>query len=301
MIHELSILIPTRNDACLPQVEALQRLASRIDGLRYEIIVSDDASDDKEVLQQNAPINGMEHCSLLLRPENAGRAANRNFLAQQAHYGWLLYLDCNVKIPNEQFLIRYLEVDQVDVVNGGIFAENNQALAHHNLRYMYEKKIEPKHLAPQRQNRPYQSFRTSNFMVRRAVILKYPFDETVPGYGYEDVLFGKTLCENGISIKHIDNPVVMTHFEPNEKYVAKVEESLHTLHALRHELADYSSLLHAVETLQKKHLIPLYKQFFNANARRIRNNLIGKSPSIKWLNLYKLGYYLSIEDDAQAK
>lgn len=296
MIHELSILIPTRNDVCLPQVKTLQQLASQIDDLNYEILVSDDASDDQEALRQNAQINSLEHCSLLLRPENHGRAANRNFLAQQARFEWLLFLDCNVKIPNERFLRNYLESDQADVMNGGIFAEDDKTLKRHNLRYLYEKKIEPQHVAEQRRNKPYQSFRTSNFMIRREVMLRFPLDETVPGYGYEDVLFGKTLCENGIPINHIDNPVVMTHFENNETYVTKVEEAMRTLHAMRYELNGYSPLLDAVETLQKKHLTPLYRQFFHANAKRIRNNLVGKSPSIRWLNLYKLGYYLSLPE-----
>lgn len=300
MIHELSILIPTRNDVCLPQVKTLQHLASEIEGLRYEILVSDDASDDPEVLRQNAQINEIEHCKLLLRQENKGRAANRNYLAETAQYEWLLFLDCNVKIPTERFLLDYLETDHADVVNGGIVAENDKTLSRHNLRYMYEKKIEPKHSASQRKSKPYQSFRTSNFMVRREVMLRYPLDETVPGYGYEDVLFGKALCEHGISIDHIDNPVVMTHFETNEAYIAKVEEAMHTLHALRNELTGYSPLLSAVESLQKRHLILLYKQFYHTNERRIRNNLTGKKPSLRWLNMYKLGYFLSIEDRAHA-
>lgn len=296
MIQELSILIPTRNDICLPQVETLQRLASAIEGLQYEILVSDDASDDPSVTQQNARINTLEHCTLLQNQKNLGRAANRNLLAQKAQYPWLLFLDCNVKIPNEQFLKSYLEVENSPVINGGIFAETDKALARTNLRYMYEKKIEPKHTAEQRQQRPHQSFRTSNFMVRRKVMLEHPLDETVPGYGYEDVLFGKALCESGINIKHIDNPVIITHFEANAQYVAKIEEAMRTLHALRNELIGYSPLLDAVNTLQNKHLTPLYKQFFNANAKRIRNNLVGKSPSIRWLNFYKLGYFLSLEN-----
>lgn len=298
MIHELSILIPTRNDVCLPQVRTLQHLASKIEGLRYEIIVSDDDSDDLEAIRQNARINKIENCTLLLQQENKGRAANRNFLARQANFDWLLYLDCNVKIPTDRFLQNYLESDHVDVVNGGIVAESDKTLSRHNLRYMYEKKIEPKHSPNQRKSNPYQSFRTSNFMVRREVMLRCPLDETVPGYGYEDVLFGKALCEHCIPIDHIANPVVMTHFETNETYMAKVEEAMHTLYALRHDLKDYSPLLSAVESLQKRHLTPLYKQFYHANARRIRNNLTGKKPSLRWLNMYKLGYFLSIEDSA---
>ena len=296
MIHELSILIPTRNDVCLQQVSALQQMASGIDGLRYEIIVSDDASTDVETLRQNAEIDQIDHCKLLRRTENTGRAANRNFLAQNANCDWLLFLDCNVRIPNERFLRNYIETDQADVVNGGIFAETNKSLSNSNLRYLYEKKIEPAHTASERNKRPYHSFRTSNFMVRRSVMLNHPLDESVPGYGYEDVLFGKTLCDNKIHILHIDNPVVITQFESNEQYVAKVEEAMRTLHALQDKLAGYSPLLAAAEKLRKTGLTNAFRRFFSAKSDAIRANLTSDSPSIKWLNVYKLGYFLSLND-----
>lgn len=296
MIRQLSILIPTRNDACLHQVEALQKIASMVDGLQYEIIVSDDNSTDPEAIKQNEIIATLENCQVLHRTENLGRAANRNYLAQNARFDWLLFLDCNVKINNEDFLKKYLEQEQADVVNGGIFAETDKQLARHNLRYQYEKSVELKHSASQRQQRPYKSFRTSNFMVRRDVMLAHPLDETVPGYGYEDVLWGKTLCENKLKINHIDNPVAITHFESNATYIAKVEEAMHTLHTLRHDLIGYSPLLAKVESMQKNHMISLYLLAYKPFTNCIRKNLIGDKPKIKLLNFYKLGYYLSIKD-----
>lgn len=299
MIRELSILIPTRNDICLPQIETLQRMASSIEGLKYEILVSDDASSDEEVIRENEKINALEHSTLLRQQINRGRAANRNFLAQKAQYPWLLFLDCNIKIPNERFLQNYLESDEAAVINGGVFAETDKSLERSNLRYMYEKKIEPMHIAEQRRQRPYQSFRTTNFLAHREVMLKHPFDETLTGYGYEDVLFGKALCDHGISIHHIDNPVMITHFESNEGYVAKVEEAMHTLHSLSKNLAGYSPLLSTVARLKKWHLTPLVNLYFNIFLKRIRKKLTGTSPSIKLLNPYKLGYYLSIEDQAE--
>ena len=60
MIRELSILIPCHNDLCLPQVKELQLCASAIDGLQYEIIVSDDASTNQEIIQQNTEIEEIE-------------------------------------------------------------------------------------------------------------------------------------------------------------------------------------------------------------------------------------------------
>ena len=295
--HPISILIPTRNDACIQQVAALQKMASAIEGLQYEIIVSDDNSTDSNAIAENSKINELENCILLKHTENNGRAANRNFLAQNAHYDWLLFLDCNVKIKNEDFLRKYLKNEGFSVVNGGIFAETDDNLAKHNLRYQYEKKIEPNHVASQRQQRPYQSFRTSNFMVRRDVMLAHPLDETVPGYGYEDVLWGKTLSDNKISIAHIDNQVTMTQFESNAAYVAKVEESMNTLYALSQELNGYSQLLATVDRLKKKHLTTIFKLFFKPFAKFIRKKLTGNKPKIKYLNLYKLGYYLSIKEN----
>jgi len=296
MIRQLSILIPTRNDACQHQVETLHEMASNINGLQFEIIVSDDNSTDAEAIRQNEKIDTMEHCKVLHRTENLGRSQNRNFLAQNASYDWLLYLDCNVKINNQDFLRNYLEQDNAEVVNGGIIAEYDKHLSKHNLRYQYEKKIESKHVASQRRQRPYQSFRTSNFMVRRDVMLANPLDENVPGYGYEDVLWGKTLCTKDIQINHIENHVVMTHFENNAAYVAKVEEAMRTLHALRHEMNGYSPLLSEVESLRKKHLIPLFTTFYKPLLKRIRKNLVGEKPQIRLLNIYKLGYYLSIKN-----
>lgn len=295
MIHELSILIPTYNDDCASQVAELQRRAASIDGLQYEILVSDDASTNKEIVQRNAQINLLEHCRLLPQPTNLGRAANRNILVKQAQYGWLLFVDCNVGFPNEGFIKNYLSTGAADVVNGGVSIPNDEQLSIQKLRYKYEQKIAPHHTAQQRQKRPYQSFRTTNFIARREVMLAHPFDETIVGYGYEDVLFGKRLCDAKISIQHIDNPVVITQFEPNEKYITKLEDAMHTLHDLRNELAGYSPLLATAERLKKTGLLPLARLAFKKTSKRLRQNLIGNRPQIGWLNAYKLGYFISIE------
>ena len=295
MIHELSILIPTFNDDCASQVIGLQRLASSTKGLSFEILVSDDASTNQEVVQRNAQINVLEHCRLFRQTKNMGRAANRNFLVRQANYEWLLFLDCNVGIPNESYLKNYLLADKADVVNGGVSIDHNEQLSSHNLRYKYEQKIAPHHTAQQRQLHPYQSFRTTNFMARREMMLAHPFDENITGYGYEDVLFGKRLHDAKISIQHIENPVIITQFETNEKYVRKLEEAMQTLHDLQNELTGYSPLLSTVNRLKKMGTLPLVKSTFRKTSQKMRQNLTGDNPRISWLNPYKLGYFISIE------
>lgn len=295
MIRELSILIPCHNDLCLPQVKELRRCASAIDGLQYEIIVSDDASTNQEIIQQNAEIEKFENCRLLRQTSNIGRAANRNALVNEAHYEWLLFLDCNIKIPTSDFIKNYLEAAHAEVVNGGVTIEADAQLEKNNLRYQYEKKIGSKHTAAMRQQRPYQSFRTTNFIARKEVMLRHPFDETISRYGYEDVLFGKRLHDDGITIQHIENQVAITHFETNEKYVSKIEEAMHTLHSLRQELDGYSPILYTTKLLDKLKLTSFVKWGFRKTATMMRRKLIGEKPHISWLNPYKLGYYISID------
>ena len=294
MINELSILIPTFNDDCFRQVEELQRAAVQIDGLRFEILVSDDASTDPDVVMSNAKINALENCRLLRHDINLGRAANRNFLVREAQYDWLLFLDCNVKINPKNFIQNYLQSEPADLIVGSVGVDEDPDLSVHNLRYMYEKKIQTKHDATHRQEHPYQSFRTTNFIARRSVMLNNPFDETLKGYGYEDVLFGKRLSEKGMNIRHIDNVVVMNHFEPNEKYVDKIEEAMRTLYGLRDELTGYSPLLSTANRLRKWHLSQIFLFCYQKLSELVRKNLTGETPSIKWLNLYKLGYFLSL-------
>lgn len=72
-------------------------------------------------------------------------------------------------------------------------------------------------------------------------MLRYPFDERFIHYGYEDVLCGKSLKDNHISILHVDNPLGYEHFIGNMSFIRKTEEeSLHTLYQFRTELQGYS-------------------------------------------------------------
>ena len=97
-IHALSILIPTYNDLCVNLVGALRQQAEHV-GLAYEILVADDGSTDADVIAKNSGINQWEHCQCLRQSQNIGRAAIRNFLARQAQYDHLLFIDSEAAMP----------------------------------------------------------------------------------------------------------------------------------------------------------------------------------------------------------
>lgn len=292
-ITELSVLIPTYNNSCTALVEQLSPLLEAA-GIRYEIIVADDGSTDGASVEANRRLADFPHCQYMIKVENAGSAATRNFLARQSHYAWLLFLDCDIELPSDQFITRYLTFStSAPVVNGGLQIVDDARLRT-NLRYRYEQSEAPNHTAQQRQQRPYQSFRSTNFLIRRDVMLQCPFDERFRRSGYEDVYFGKQLRQRHIGIAHIDNPVLMTEYEPNAAYVKKTENSLHTLYAFRQELRGYSRLLTFVCGIHIPAILWLIRLWHRLFKRIERHNLCSAHPYLFVFKLYRLGYFLTI-------
>lgn len=290
--HEISILIPVYNYICYPLVQEVQRQAVALD-IQYEILVADDGSTLKDTISANQSIDALESCRFIQRKANTGRSAIRNFLAKESRFGWLLFMDCDMEIDSPHFLQRYIEADDYDVVDGGIAVDNCQ-YNKQNLRYKYERHCAPQHTAEERTKHPYRSFRTTNFMVKREVILTHPFDERFLHYGYEDVLFGKMLFLNGLTILHIDNPLLLTDYEKNPVFVAKTEESLRTLHQFRNDLKGYSNLLTFIEGIHYPFITLLFKFFHSVFGSMERRNLCGNHPNLTLFKLYKLGYYLTL-------
>ena len=292
--NELSILIPIYNTVCVGFVRQLQAIAEEA-GIAYEIIVADDASTDRSCVEQNSQLNQLEHCLYIIKEVNTGAAATRNFLARQSRYAWLLFLDCDMQLSGFQLLTRYLAPFDAPVVMGGISFGGDSEQLRSNLRYRYETSEAQNHTAERRQQRPYQSFRSCNFLISRDTMLSCPFDERFKGSGYEDVMFGKQLKTAHIGIAHIDNPILMTDYETNEDYVAKVERSLNTLHDFRNDLKGYSRLLTLADGIHislVRRCITLFHRLFGSMMRR---NLCGQHPNLTVFKLYKLGYYLSIK------
>ena len=285
-MRELSILIPTFNDPCSTLVGNLQQQAEEL-GISYEILVADDGSTQHNVLEENRSINALPHCQLIERRVNAGRAAIRNFLAQQARYAWLLFIDSDMVVCRNDYLRKYASCEETPIVDGGVVIGT---CIPGNLRSMYEKAAESEHTYEERQQSPYRDFHTANFMIQRALMIEHPFDERFRNYGYEDVLFGKAMEQAGVPILHIDNPMSFEIFEENEHFVSKTEEGLRTLYQFRHELKGYSRLLDRAQTLPRTP-IRLWHQLFGAMERR---HLTGRHPSLWVFKIYKIGYFLSL-------
>lgn len=307
MTHiDLSILLPSYNNVCVSLVQALQRQADALWGkldkpFRYEIIVADDCSTDAACIDANRVIGDMLHCRYLRMEQNVGRAQIRNVLISESRGDYVLLIDSDLFLCDDNYLYKYA-TSTADVVYGGTriggegFAmvdnEANTENLKGNLRYIYEKKAEPSHRAVFRQLRPNQEISVCNLYARRDIMEAHPFDSRFKAYGYEDVLFGKRLAESGIEVTHIDNPVLINEFEPNSVFVKKTEEAILTLCRFEQDLEGYSNLKTKVTTLGRYIPLSLFRLWHRIMKNKEKRNLTGPKPSLLLFKLYKLGFFL---------
>ena len=213
---------------------------------------------------------------------------------------YLLFLDSAALPLHSSFLREYLSLLPTDeVICGSICHEATLPSPDVTLRWTYEKRAERRFTAKRRNRRPYQNFRTFNFLVPRPTMLACPFDETVRLSGYEDTLAGRTLMARGIRIRHIENPLLNMGLEDNETFLRKTERQLRTLYEKRLELQDFSSLLGLYRWFRLTGTAPLLRLLHRCFSAAERRNLLSTKPHIWVFQLYKLGYYATLNDTAK--
>lgn len=282
----LSILIPVYNADVVGQVSTLRRQCMAITWLGWEIVVVDDGSP-RGAADNNSRIDSMLGCRLIRRERNHGRAATRNYLARAAKNYTLLYIDSGL-VPPSGFVRRYVEsIGSAKVVCGTVDVDRD-AVNRSSLRCLIELEARKRFTAARCAERPYKNFHTTAFMIDRRVMLDNPMREDITTYGHEDTLFGKQLEEKGISIAHIDNPVLFRNFESNARYLEKTREAIGTLYDHRHELEGYSNLLSLACMLRKWHFLWIVRWIGRCLGGAMERNLCGKRPSLTVFNIYRV-------------
>jgi len=128
-------------------------------GIAYEIIVADDGTmadkTNQYIVERNKGIVQLEGVRYIIRQENVGRSAIRNFLFSQSKGDRILFIDGDLSLDNPDFIRRYMQIEG-DVVVGGIKIGGNPEQWKGNLRYKYECAFERKHSLSDRQKRPFK-------------------------------------------------------------------------------------------------------------------------------------------------
>jgi hypothetical protein len=276
----LSILIPTFHCNVYSLAKELAKQTAST-GIDFEIICIDDGS--KSVLNKsNYRINKIKYCVFKELQNNVGRSSIRNLLAKEAKYDNLLFIDAGNFPESENFVKKYIDkINNYTVISGGMFPLKKSPKKPYKLRWLYTKLRERKNLC------------SSNFLIKKDIILKIPFDETLKGYGYEDVLFFNQLIKNNISILKIKNPVIHNADDDANTFIAKIEMAITNLMSLLNNNKfdkNISSLSKKFYLLKNIGLTKPVAFIFNFIKPLLKKNFNSSNPSIFLFDFYRLGY-----------
>lgn len=282
----LSVLIPIYNHSIVELVTDLAHQAIQL-SVEVEILCLDDGSTDawKGVNRRIEEVNAFQYEEL---PNNVGRSKIRNLLAARASQPYLLFLDGDSAIAQNDFLGKYLaNLTPDEVVVGGrlypnIWQNNDQKL--HWLAGRY------------REQRLTSGFQSNNFLIAADKFATVGgFDETLQGYGHEDTLFGLRLEQSGVCIRHIDNPVLHSDLKNALDFMHDQEEAIKNLYRLKMRFPELkTSLLQSAVALKNLGLTPIVSFLFKIGGRQLRGILTGSFPNLLLLDLYKIGFYLTL-------
>lgn len=297
----ISVLIPAYNYHISPLVKKVHELLSA-EKIDFEIICLDDCSPQASFIEENKVINSLENVFYRVLKANIGRSRIRNILADTANFEWLLFLDADVMPIKDDFIKNYLKFisEDHDIIYGGIKYASEKPDASQLLRWHYGNLREALD-TEKRNKKPYLSFLTLNFLIRKSVFEMVRFNEDIPNLRHEDTLFSYQLREEKVPILHIKNPVYHLGIESSKEFLKKSIESVEgALYFKKYKLVNpsYIKILSFHQKLKKTKLDRGIAYLPKATLRRIERNLLGAKPSLCLFDFYRLYHLIQIEKDA---
>lgn len=290
----ISICIPVYNHDVTQLANSLSQQINSINGFKSEILIGDDCSQ-KAFLEQYKVIQTFAHTKVLQAPYNLGRSKIRNWIASNAKYDYLLFIDGDCLMKSDNYLKNYLKEIQNKrkVVIGGIAYDLKLADNSYILRWKYGHQRETK-IDFLRQE---MSFLSSNFLIEKNTFNQFKFNESFEVYGHEDSLLGLTLRHAGIPIIQLNNPVIHAGLEPGATFVEKTKSSIINLKILAEKtkgmkITSKSILLKIQERQINKLLLSMGNITYLVSKKLMIANLCGKRPSLFVFDLFKLLYLI---------
>lgn len=287
----LSILIPSYNFDVRKLVHQLHQQGVLLK-VPFEIICIEDASF-QEYVELNQSINALSFVRHRTLSTNMGRSKIRNYLATQAQYDYLLFMDCDSMPVSEHYLSNYVAQIQPNRLLYGGRCYQAQAPKDPRLYFHWYYGINrEQNSAKNRQKNAYQSFMTNNFLIPKQVFQSILFDETLTQYGHEDTLFGLELQEKGVPIYHLDNPLEHIGIELNHVFLKKSELAIQNLYCLhnQHSVQKEIKLLRFFIQTKRLYLHHFILILFLFSKTLLIKNLFSRRPQLIFFDFYKLAY-----------
>jgi len=286
MVSELSILLPVYNQNIVPLVEVLLQQAASLT-IPFEILVYDDGSSP-EILRQNSSVAAHPCVRYQELGKNVGRSKIRYLLAQEATYGWLLFLDNDMLPVRQDFLPTYVSATTAAVAVGGVAYQNTYP-PQAKLRWLYGRSREQA-TAQERQMNPYQRIFFSNLFVRKDLLLSSFPHLQVSGYGHEDTLFAYCLQQKQVPVQHLNNPAYHLGLEEASVFLEKTEQAIQNLVYLQrtYSVAQESRLATAFSFLRQTQIANLVQKQSDWLLPLLRRQLLSTHPSLVAFDFYRL-------------
>lgn len=291
---KISVCIPIYNFDVRKLVDDL-KIEIKLHAIEAEIILIDDASNEK-FIQINSGLREEVEQFILLE-NNIGRSRIRNLFPEYAKGQFLLFLDCDGKIVSADFLNNYINFlhrnPGAQVIYGGRTISDVPASDNHLLRWKFAVERENLPLR-ERLKKPFLSFQTNNFLIKKNVLEKIRFNDYLQKYGYEDLIFAMDLKSGKIPVDHVDNPVFNDDVEESSVYLRKAEDSVENLLLMLKDpqislkLSEIK-LAKAYRFVVGKRLRLPFLFIFKIFKNSLRKNLLSQNPHLSCLDFYKLG------------
>lgn len=289
----LSIVIPIYNRDVKTLVKNLSKQCEKAK-IAYQIICFDDGSKE-QFKEKNRSLAFKINVNYTEMEENLGRSRIRNWLGRAAFFDYILFLDCDSVVNSKDFIKNYLAYLPTDsVICGGRIYRNKPPRSKRKiLHWKYGLSRESLN-AKKRNKHPAMNFHSNNFIIPEVVFSAHNFDESVVGYGYEDLLYAYNLERNGVNIVHIDNPVIHDGLEFNKDFMKKTENAITNLADLYlSNKMSKTRLINKYEQLKSWNLLNLFCKIYDKYSEKIQENLLSENPSIMKFNLWKLRLFIS--------
>lgn len=268
----------------------------------FEIRVYDDGSTD-EIKKRNRIIEKQTNVIYRELDKNIGRAAIRNKMGLESKYNYLLFIDSDSKLVNENYLETFLKNAKPNRVlcGGTAYSKEKPKEPEKFLRWFYGSHREAIS-AETRNSKKGFIITSNNFLIEKKVFENIHFRENIKNYGHEDTLLGYDLYSNKIDIFHIDNPVEHIGLEDAGIFLEKTKTALQNLHHITKTLlANDNDFVGQVHFLNRYHTIAkvippaFFRAFYAVAKRQTEYHLKSKNPRLFWFDMYKIGFYSTLE------
>lgn len=262
-----------------------------------EIIAHDNGSDSTIHKMLQRAFQELKGVRFEAGKSSPSRSASRNWLASQAQFPYLVFLDGDSAPPDEQYVERYFDLLPTDSVWVGGTAYRQEAPEEgKRMRWVYGRAREERSAMSRSSAKEY-GFSSFNFLIPASIFQSIQFRASIMHYGHEDTLFGVELSARGIVLSHCDNPLLHEGLDEDSVFLEKTRTGINTLLQLIGEgtLKKGTRLYEQYRLMQNLGLVPLYRLLFGMLRSTWERNLKSARPSLILFDLWRLGVLCELD------